>query len=57
MSAGLIDPDRLPLPAGVTAHLCGPVAFMNLVRANLLRRGVPGERIAYEVFGPGMLPG
>ncbi|SCE97646.1 globin domain-containing protein [Micromonospora tulbaghiae] len=57
VSAGLIDPDRLPLPAAVAAHLCGPVAFMNLVRANLLRRGVPADRIAYEVFGPGILPG
>lgn len=57
VSAGLIDPDRLPLPAGAAAHLCGPIAFMNLVRGNLLRRGLPAERIAYEVFGPGMLPG
>lgn len=28
---------------------------MSLVRGGLLRRGVPPERIAYEVFGPGML--
>ena len=26
-------------------------------RGDLLRRGVPARRIAYEVFGPGMLPG
>ncbi|MGC4888768.1 globin domain-containing protein [Micromonospora sp. DT227] len=55
--AGLVEPDRIPVAAGATAHLCGPIAFMNLVRGDLLRRGVPARRIAYEVFGPGMLPG
>ncbi|MFG1677123.1 globin domain-containing protein [Micromonospora sp. NPDC049282] len=56
VSPGLVDPDRIPVTAGTVAHLCGPIAFMNLVRGNLLRRGVPAGRIAYEVFGPGMLP-
>ncbi|MFE9957649.1 globin domain-containing protein [Micromonospora sp. NPDC005299] len=54
---GLVDPERIPLAPGAAVHLCGPVPFMNLVRGNLLRRGVPTERIAYEVFGPGMLRG
>ncbi|WBB71794.1 globin domain-containing protein [Micromonospora sp. WMMD1128] len=55
--SGLVEPERIPVTAGATAHLCGPIAFMNLVRSNLLGRGVPAGRIAYEVFGPGMLPG
>ncbi|MFE9692514.1 globin domain-containing protein [Micromonospora sp. NPDC005806] len=52
---GLVDPELIPLAPGAHVHLCGPVPFMALVRGGLLRRGVPTERIAYEVFGPGML--
>ncbi|SCF28696.1 nitric oxide dioxygenase [Micromonospora viridifaciens] len=52
---GLVDPARIPLAPGAYVHLCGPVPFMAMVRGGLLRRGVPAERIAYEVFGPGML--
>ncbi|MEV4702158.1 globin domain-containing protein [Actinoplanes sp. NPDC049316] len=55
VNAGRVDPDAIPLPSGAHVHLCGPLPFMNLVRSGLLRRGVPGERIAYEVFGPEML--
>ncbi|PGH45728.1 nitric oxide dioxygenase [Micromonospora sediminicola] len=56
VSPGLVEPERIPTVSGVSAHLCGPIPFMNAVRADLLRRGVPADRIAYEVFGPGMLP-
>ncbi|KKK06842.1 globin domain-containing protein [Micromonospora sp. HK10] len=52
---GLVDPALIPLTPEAYVHLCGPVPFMSLVRSGLLRRGVPAERIAYEVFGPGML--
>ncbi|MGA5299312.1 globin domain-containing protein [Nucisporomicrobium flavum] len=55
VNAGRVDPDAIPLPSGAYVHLCGPLPFMNLVRSTLLRRGVPGDRIAYEVFGPEML--
>jgi len=55
VAEGLVDPARIPLSPGARVHLCGPVPFMSLVRGGLLRRGVPPERIAYEVFGPGML--
>lgn len=55
LHAGLVDPDLIALPDGADVHLCGPVPFMNRVRAGLLRRGVAPERIAYEVFGPDML--
>lgn len=57
INAGWVDPDLIPLAPDVDVHLCGPLPFMRLVRAGLLRRGVPAERIGYEVFGPGMLPG
>ncbi|MEU0662880.1 globin domain-containing protein [Streptomyces lavendulocolor] len=51
-AAGRVDVDALDLPAGLTAYLCGPLPFMRSVRGDLLRRGVPAERIHYEVFGP-----
>ncbi|MBM7085952.1 globin domain-containing protein [Micromonospora humidisoli] len=56
VTRGRIDPELIPLSPDVHVHLCGPLPFMNRVRGGLLRRGVPVERIAYEVFGPGMLP-
>ncbi len=55
VAGGLVDPTLIPLAPEAYVHLCGPVPFMGLVRGGLLRRGVPAERIAYEVFGPGML--
>jgi nitric oxide dioxygenase len=55
VNSGRVDPERIPLPASAHVHLCGPLPFMNHVRDGLLRRGVPSERIAYEVFGPEML--
>lgn len=57
VAAGRVDPARIPLPAGAYVHLCGPLPFMNQIRGGLLRRGVSSDRIAYEVFGPGMLRG
>ncbi|WIM98370.1 globin domain-containing protein [Actinoplanes oblitus] len=50
-STGRIDVDEIPLPAEAEVYLCGPVPFMREVRAGLHRRGVPDERIRYEVFG------
>lgn len=55
VAAGLVDPALIPLSPEAHVHLCGPVPFMSRVRGGLLRRGVPSDRIAYEVFGPGML--
>ncbi|MEV1146766.1 globin domain-containing protein [Micromonospora sp. NPDC049799] len=55
VSPGRVDPKMIPLSPDSHVHLCGPLPFMNTVRGGLLRRGVPVERIAYEVFGPGML--
>ncbi|GFH39301.1 globin domain-containing protein [Streptomyces pacificus] len=50
--AGQADLGGLDLPEGLTAYLCGPLPFMRAVRGDLLRRGIPAERIHYEVFGP-----
>ncbi|WP_341721192.1 globin domain-containing protein [Micromonospora sp. FIMYZ51] len=57
VTGGRVDPEMIPLSPDAHVHLCGPLPFMNIVRGGLLRRGVPVERIAYEVFGPGMLRG
>ena len=56
-NTGLVDPSLIPVPPDAHVHLCGPLPFMAHVRNGLLRRGVPTERIAYEVFGPEMLHG
>lgn len=57
INSGRVDPARIPFALDTYAHLCGPVPFMAQVRGGLLRRGLPAERIVYEVFGPGMLAG
>ncbi|XVU21504.1 globin domain-containing protein [Actinoplanes sp. CA-054009] len=49
--AGRIDPDAIPLHPETEVYLCGPVPFMQAVRSALHRRGLPEERIRYEVFG------
>ncbi|MFD5095014.1 globin domain-containing protein [Amycolatopsis thailandensis] len=52
---GRMEVDALPLRPGTTAYLCGPLPFMQSIRAGLIRRGLPAARIRYEIFGPGML--
>ncbi|GAA3222189.1 globin domain-containing protein [Nonomuraea helvata] len=49
---GLVDLSEIDLPARTVAYLCGPLPFMRGLRSQLLRRGVPGSDIHYEVFGP-----
>jgi nitric oxide dioxygenase len=49
---GLMDLDGVELPKDAAVFLCGPLPFMREVRAQLLRAGVPPQRIRYEVFGP-----
>ncbi|WP_305785684.1 globin domain-containing protein [Symbioplanes lichenis] len=48
---GPADVDAVPLPGNARVYLCGPVPFMQLIRAALHQRGVPDDRIHYEVFG------
>ncbi|WP_433552004.1 globin domain-containing protein [Micromonospora zamorensis] len=50
-NVGFVDIDAIPLHPDSVVYLCGPVPFMQLVRAGLHRRGLPDERIRYEVFG------
>lgn len=55
---GLMNLDGIELPEDATVFLCGPLPFMREIRAQLLRAGVPAQRIRYEVFGPDLwLPG
>ena len=49
---GLMDLSEIDLPADVQVFTCGPLPFMRHVRQSLVARGVPAERIRYEVFGP-----
>jgi nitric oxide dioxygenase len=51
LHTGYVQPDAIPLQPDSEAYLCGPVPFMQAVRTGLRRRGLPSERIRYEVFG------
>lgn len=51
--AGRMDLDGVDaLPDDADVYLCGPLPFMQLQRRALVARGIPRERIHYEVFGP-----
>ncbi|WP_028658968.1 globin domain-containing protein [Nocardioides insulae] len=52
LSTGLIDLGEVEIPTDAEVYLCGPVPFMSSVHSTLLQRGVPADRIHYEVFGP-----
>jgi ferredoxin-NADP reductase/MOSC domain-containing protein YiiM/ferredoxin len=45
--------DRAGVPADADFYLCGPGAFMHDLATGLTDRGVPPDRVATEVFGPG----
>ena len=49
---GYMDLSEMPLPDDLQVFTCGPLPFMRHVRTSLLKRGVPANRIRYEVFGP-----
>ncbi|MBS1697708.1 MAG: hemin transporter [Actinobacteria bacterium] len=49
---GFMDLSEVDLPSGATVFMCGPLPFMQAARHTLIARGVPAERINYEVFGP-----
>jgi nitric oxide dioxygenase len=51
-SQGFMDLSAIPLPPDIQVFTCGPLPFMRHVRASLLARGIPADRIQYEVFGP-----
>lgn len=49
---GYMDLSAIDLPDDVQVFTCGPLPFMRLVRQSLVERGIPAEKIRYEVFGP-----
>lgn len=49
---GFMDLSDVELPEDSTVFMCGPLPFMRTMRNTLMARGVPTERIHYEVFGP-----
>ena len=49
---GLIDLTGVDVRTDAQVYLCGPLPFMESVRASLLERDVPAKNIHYEVFGP-----
>ncbi|WP_040322289.1 globin domain-containing protein [Austwickia chelonae] len=49
---GLMDLSTVDLPEDLDVFMCGPLPFMRAARRTLLDRGVPADRIRYEVFGP-----
>ncbi len=49
---GLMDLSDVELPEGCRVFMCGPLDFMSAVRRTLISRGVPADRIDYEIFGP-----
>ncbi|MFV0533408.1 MAG: globin domain-containing protein [Cumulibacter sp.] len=52
LRTGYIDIADLDLPEAADIYLCGPLPFMGSVRSSLRARGIPAERIHYEIFGP-----
>ncbi|WP_395244092.1 globin domain-containing protein [Agromyces sp. MMS24-K17] len=49
---GFMDLGEVELPDASTVFMCGPLPFMRAMRNTLIARGIPTERIHYEVFGP-----
>ena len=54
---GRMDLSVLDIPEDADVFMCGPLPFMRDARASLVLRGVPTDRIHYEVFGPDMFAG
>jgi nitric oxide dioxygenase len=50
--SGIMDLSQAELPDGAMYYLCGPLPFMQGIRAALLDRGISPADIQYEVFGP-----
>ena len=50
--SGFMDLSDVELPDDAEVFMCGPLPFMQAIRHQLIARGVPADRIQYEVFGP-----
>jgi nitric oxide dioxygenase len=51
-NAGLMKLQKTHVTPNAQAYLCGPLPFMESVRATLVEQGVTAANIHYEVFGP-----
>ena len=49
---GLMSLDDVAIDPATVALLCGPSGFLTSVRASLLAKDLPEDRIHYETFGP-----
>lgn len=49
---GLLNLDAVELPADADVYLCGGTGFVQAVRAQLVDRGVPVDRVHCELFAP-----
>ena len=49
---GRVDLSEVDIAPGTQVYLCGPLPFMQGVRAELLSKGVSENNIHYEIFGP-----
>ncbi len=49
---GFMDLSDIEVPADAKVFMCGPLPFMRETRLSLMAKGIPSERIYYEVFGP-----
>ena len=52
---GQIELGAVDVPRDAQVYLCGPMPFMEVVRASLIEREIPAAQIHYEVFGPDKL--
>ncbi|MGV0834053.1 globin domain-containing protein [Mycolicibacterium thermoresistibile] len=50
--AGLLNLDGVDLPEDAEVYLCGGTGFAQAVRAQLVARGVPADRVHCELFAP-----
>nr|WP_260152931.1 globin domain-containing protein [Hoyosella altamirensis] len=50
--SGFVDLSGVDIPADAHVYLCGPLPFMQAVRAGLRDLDVAADRVHYEVFGP-----
>lgn len=50
--SGRMDLSTVEIPEGCRVFMCGPLDFMSGARRSLIERGVPADRIDYEIFGP-----
>lgn len=51
-AAESIDLTEVDVDPDATVFMCGPMEFMRSARQGLMAKGIPSERIIYEVFGP-----